>query len=40
MNEIPRILFNWSAHTDKQHQVAALQRVLRAGGLERYVSLR
>ena len=26
---------NWSAHTDKQHKVAASRRVLRAGGLQR-----
>jgi len=27
---------NWSAHTDKQQQVAAARRMLRAGGLQRY----
>jgi len=27
--------FNWSAHADTQHQGAASQRVLRAGGLGR-----
>lgn len=27
--------FNMSAHTDKQPQVAALRRVLRAGSLQR-----
>lgn len=26
--------FNWSAHTDSQHHVAASRRVLCAGGLE------
>ena len=26
---------NGSAHADKQHQVAASQRMLRAGGLQR-----
>jgi hypothetical protein len=26
---------NWSAHTDKQHQVVASRRVLRVGGLDR-----
>ena len=31
-------MFNLSAHTDKQHQVAAWRRVLRAGSLERYAA--
>jgi hypothetical protein len=29
---------NWSAHTDTQQQDAAARQLLRAGGLERYVS--
>ena len=29
---------NWSAHADTQQQVAAARQVLRAGGLERYLS--
>ena len=29
---------NRSAHTDKQHQIAASRRVLHAGGLRRYAS--
>lgn len=28
-------LFNWSAHTDTQQQVAAARQLLRAGGLQR-----
>jgi hypothetical protein len=28
-------MHNTSAHTDKQHQVAAARRMLRAGGLQR-----
>ena len=29
------MLFNISVHTDKQHQIAASRRVLRAGDLQR-----
>jgi len=29
---------NWSAHADTQQQVAASRRLLRAGGLQRYVA--
>jgi hypothetical protein len=29
------VMHNTSAHTDKQHQVAAARRMLRAGGLQR-----
>lgn len=29
---------NWSAHADKQQQVAASRRVLPAGDLQRYAS--
>jgi hypothetical protein len=31
------MLFNWSAHADKQHQAAASRRVLFAVGLQREV---
>lgn len=29
------MIANWSAHTDTQQQVAAVRRMLRAGGLQR-----
>ena len=32
--------YNWSAHADTQHQIAAPRRVLHAGGLERYIYMR
>lgn len=31
----PNLQFNWSAHADTQHQVAAARRVLCAGSLRR-----
>ena len=32
--------YNWSAHSDAQHQEAASPQVLHSGGLQRYVALR
>lgn len=33
------IRHNWSAHSDTQQQVTAARRLLRAGGLQRYINI-